>query len=164
MTRSERRLIRRLKDRDERAFSELIEGHGDRVFNLCFRMLSNREEAEDLAQEAFVRAYQRLDRFDPAREESRLARLVVDGALKAAAGRGEPWTAREAPQEIAGSRYVDWFIPGLIGMGIMTNGMWAVAYGIVQARMRKLLKRMVASPMRRRGRGSCVGSSRGRPS
>ena len=88
-------------------------------------------------------------RFDPAREESRLARAVVDVALKRAAGRADPWDAREEPQQVAGSRYIDWFIPGLIGMGIMTNGMWGIAFGIVQARMRKLLKRMVASPMRR---------------
>jgi len=88
-------------------------------------------------------------RFDPAREESVLARVVVDDALKRAAGRREPWQAREEPQAVAGSRYIDWFIPGLIGMGIMSNGMWTIAFGIVQARMRKLLKRMVASPMRR---------------
>ena len=48
-----------------------------------------------------------------------------------------------------GSRYVDWLIPGLIGMGIMTNGMWAVAFPIVNARLRKLLKRFMASPMKR---------------
>jgi len=88
-------------------------------------------------------------RFDPAREESRLARAVVDDVLKRAAGRTDPWAAHEEPQVVAGSRYIDWFIPGLIGMGIMTNGMWGIAFGIVQARMRKLLKRMVASPMRR---------------
>jgi ABC transporter DrrB family efflux protein len=88
-------------------------------------------------------------RFDPAREESRLARAVVDEALKRAAGRTDPFTAHEEPQEVAGSRYIDWFIPGLIGMGIMSNGMWGIGFGIVQARMRKLLKRMVASPMRR---------------
>ena len=89
-------------------------------------------------------------RFDPARDESHLARAVVDEALKRAAGRAEPFVALEEPQEIAGSRYIDWFIPGLIGMGIMSNGMWSIGFGIVQARMRKLLKRMVASPMRRR--------------
>ena len=89
-------------------------------------------------------------RFDPARDDSRLARAVVDEALKRAAGRADPWKAREEPQQVAGSRYIDWFIPGLIGMGIMTNGMWGIAFGIVQARMRKLLKRMLASPMRRR--------------
>lgn len=89
-------------------------------------------------------------RFDPAREESRLARAVVDEALKRAAGRGDPWHAREEAQAVAGSRYIDWFIPGLIAMGIMTNGMWSIGFGIVQARVRKLLKRIVASPMRKR--------------
>jgi ABC-2 type transport system permease protein len=88
-------------------------------------------------------------RFDPARDESLLARLVVDDVLKTAAGRSDPWQAREEPQAVAGSRYIDWFIPGLIAMGIMSNGMWSIGFGIVQARMRKLLKRMVASPMRK---------------
>lgn len=89
-------------------------------------------------------------RFDPAREESRIARLVVDDALKRAAGRGDPWQAREEPVEVAGSRYVDWLIPGLVGLGIMSTGMWGIGFSIVQARMRKLLKRLVASPMRKR--------------
>ena len=88
-------------------------------------------------------------RFDPAREESRYARAVVDDALKRAAGRQDPWTARQEPQEVAGSRYIDWFIPGLIGMGLMSNSMWGIGFGIVQARMRKLLKRLIASPMRK---------------
>lgn len=73
MTRSERRLIRRLKDRDERAFSELIEDHGDRVFNLCFRMLSNREEAEDLAQEVFITVFKSIDSF---RGDSKLSTWI----------------------------------------------------------------------------------------
>ena len=89
-------------------------------------------------------------RFDPAREESRIARLVVDDALKRGAGRADPWRAREEPVSIAGSRYIDWFIPGVIGLGLMGNGMWGVGFPITQARMRNLLKRFVASPMRRR--------------
>jgi ABC-2 type transport system permease protein len=88
-------------------------------------------------------------RFDPTRAESRVARLVVDDALKRGAGRADPWTAQERPQSIAGSRYIDWFIPGLIGIGLMSNGLWGVGFPITQARLRKLLKRMVASPMRR---------------
>lgn len=88
--------------------------------------------------------------FDPARAESRAARLVVDDALKRAAGRADPWSAREEPVAVPGSRYVDWLIPGLVGMGIMSNGMWGVGFSIVQARMRKLLKRLVASPMQKR--------------
>lgn len=63
MTRAERRLIRRLKDRDERAFTELIEQHGDRVFNVCFRYLGNRQEAEDMAQEVFINAFKKIDGF-----------------------------------------------------------------------------------------------------
>ena len=89
-------------------------------------------------------------RFDPAREESRLARLVVDDRLKRAAGRVDPWQADERPVSIAGSRYIDWFIPGLVGLSLMSNGMWGVGFPITQARMRNLLKRFVASPMRRR--------------
>jgi ABC-type multidrug transport system permease subunit len=88
-------------------------------------------------------------RFDAARAESRPARLVVDNALKRAAGRDEPFTAREEGVVVPGSRYIDWLIPGIIGVGLMANGMWGVGFSIVQARMRKVLKRMSASPMRR---------------
>ena len=89
-------------------------------------------------------------RFDPAREESRVARLLVDDALKHAAGRTEPWSAREEPVRVPGSRYVDWLIPGIVGLNIMGTSMWGIGFSIVQARMRKLLKRLVASPMRKR--------------
>lgn len=89
-------------------------------------------------------------RFDPAREESRLARAVVDAVLQRASGRADRWAAHEERVAVPGTRYIDWLIPGLVGMGIMTNGLWAVAFPIVQARLRKLLKRLMASPMRRR--------------
>jgi ABC-2 type transport system permease protein len=88
-------------------------------------------------------------RYDPSQDESHRARLAVDDALKRAAGRVDPWSASEERVVVPGSRYVDWLIPGLVGMGIMTNGLWAVAFPIVNARLRKLLKRMMASPMQR---------------
>jgi ABC-2 type transport system permease protein len=88
-------------------------------------------------------------RFDPGRDESRIARLLVDAALKKAAGRSEPWTAREEPVQLPGSRYVDWLIPGIVGLNIMGTSMWGIGFSIVQARMRKLLKRLIASPMRK---------------
>jgi ABC-type multidrug transport system permease subunit len=88
-------------------------------------------------------------RFDAARDESRVARLLVDDALKTAAGRGDPWSAREEPVQVAGSRYVDWLIPGIVGLTIMGTSMWGIGFSIVQSRMRKLLKRLVASPMRK---------------
>jgi ABC-type multidrug transport system permease subunit len=89
-------------------------------------------------------------RFDPMRAESRLARLVVDDVLKAVAGRQEPWRAKEDLIAIPGSRYVDWLIPGIISLSIMNNGLWSIGFMTVQARLRKLLKRLAASPMRRR--------------
>ena len=88
-------------------------------------------------------------RYDPARTESRLARLVVDEALMRASGRVDPWTPREDTVMVPGSRYIDWLIPGLLGMNIMSTGMWGIGFGIVQARTRKLLKLLLATPMRR---------------
>jgi ABC-2 type transport system permease protein len=88
-------------------------------------------------------------RFDSARDESRIARAVVDDVLKRAAGRTDPWTAREQALNVPGSRYVDWLIPGILGMNIMSTGMWGIGFSIAQARLRKLLKRLVASPMRK---------------
>jgi ABC-type multidrug transport system permease subunit len=88
-------------------------------------------------------------RFDPARAESRTARLLVDDTLKRAAGRADPWHAVEEHVAVPGSRYVDWLLPGLIGLGIVASSVWGISFSVVQARMRKLLKRMVASPMRR---------------
>lgn len=88
-------------------------------------------------------------RYDPARTESRLAKLVIHEALMKAAGRADLWTPREETVMVRGSRYIDWLIPGLLGMNIMGTGMWGVGFGIVQARTRKLLKRLLATPMRR---------------
>jgi ABC-type multidrug transport system permease subunit len=89
-------------------------------------------------------------KFDPDRTESQMARLVVNDLLARAAGRVEPWQPNQEPLTIAGSRYVDWVIPGIVGLNIMFTGVWGIGFPIVQTRMRKLLKRMVASPMRKR--------------
>src|SRR5215813_3928711 len=70
MSELERSLLRRLRDRDERAFRELIESHRDRVFNITFRMLGNRAEAEDVAQEVFITVFKTIDSF---REESKFS-------------------------------------------------------------------------------------------
>jgi ABC-2 type transport system permease protein len=91
----------------------------------------------------------RTYRFDPARPESRLARLVVDDLLQRADGRKDPTVIAEAHFSEPGGRYIDFLVPGLIGMNIMSSGMWGVGYVIVEARTRKLLKRMVATPMKR---------------
>lgn len=89
-------------------------------------------------------------RFDPTRAESRLARLAVDDALQRADGRVDRWAARDELIATPGSRYVDWLVPGLLGMNLMSTSLWGVSFSIVQTRVRKLLKRLVATPMRRR--------------
>ena len=86
-------------------------------------------------------------RFDAARAESQVARLAVDRALQRAAGRNDAFTAVEEPVAIVGSRYIDWLVPGLLGMNIMGTGLWGVGFAIVHARTKKLLKRLVATPM-----------------
>ena len=63
MSLRERRLIRRLKERDEGAFRELVETYRDRVFNMTFRMLGSREEAEDVSQEVFITIFKSIDGF-----------------------------------------------------------------------------------------------------
>ena len=87
-------------------------------------------------------------RYDAARPESRLTRLLVDRALAGAAGRPVS-AARIEEVETPGSRYIDWLVPGLLGMNVMGTGMWGIGFGVVTARTRKLLKRMMATPMRR---------------
>ncbi|MBE7453333.1 MAG: sigma-70 family RNA polymerase sigma factor [Kofleriaceae bacterium] len=67
---SDRQLVRRLRDRDERAFRELVAEHRDRVYNLTLRMLGNRAEAEDVAQEVFIQVFKYIDDF---REEAKLS-------------------------------------------------------------------------------------------
>src|SRR5918995_1679845 len=86
-------------------------------------------------------------RFDEARAESQVARLAVDRALQRAAGRSDAFTPVEEPVENVGSRYIDWLVPGLLGMNIISTGLWGVGFSIVQARTKKLLKRLVATPM-----------------
>ena len=88
-------------------------------------------------------------RFDEARAESQVARLAVDAALQRAAGRTDAFTPAEQPIDQVGSRYIDWLVPGLLGMNIMSTGLWGVGFAIVQARTRKLLKRLAATPMSR---------------
>jgi ABC-2 type transport system permease protein len=88
-------------------------------------------------------------RYDPARLESVLARSEVDDALQSAAGRKNPVPTSARVSSEPGARYIDFLIPGLLGMNLMNSGMWGVGFALVDMRQRKLLKRFVATPMRR---------------
>ena len=87
--------------------------------------------------------------YDSTRSESDIARLVVENALQAAAGRRDVREIRNMPVTEPGSRYIDFLLPGLLGLNIMGTGMWSVGFGIVKSRQDKLLKRFLASPMRK---------------
>lgn len=88
-------------------------------------------------------------RFDRAREEARTARLMVDEALQRSHGRKDAVAVTESLISERGSRYIDFVLPGLLAMNLMGSGMWGIGFSIVDARRKKLLKRFVATPMRR---------------
>jgi ABC-2 type transport system permease protein len=87
--------------------------------------------------------------YDPTQPESRAARLAVDAALQRAAGRADAFTPGHAEVTEPGTRYVDFLVPGLLGMNLMGTGMWGIGFSLVVARQGNLLKRLVASPARR---------------
>jgi len=88
-------------------------------------------------------------RYDPARPESVLAKAEVDDALQVAAGRKDTVPTTAVTSSEPGSRYIDFLIPGLLGMNLMNSGMWGIGFALVDMRQRKLLKRFVGTPMRR---------------
>jgi ABC-2 type transport system permease protein len=88
-------------------------------------------------------------RYDDTRPESRIARLQVDDALQRASGRGDPVPVGDQLIHERGSRYIDFLVPGLLGMNLMGSGIWGLGFAIVDARKKKLLKRLIATPMSR---------------
>jgi ABC-type multidrug transport system permease subunit len=88
-------------------------------------------------------------RYDPTRPEGRSAWLDVDRAVQRALGRRDVATVREEHTTASGGRYIDFLIPGLIGLNIMSSSMWGIGYNVVHERRRRLLRRLAATPMRR---------------
>ena len=88
-------------------------------------------------------------RYDPARPESVLALDQIDDALQTAAGRRNPLATSARISSEPGARYIDFLIPGLLGMNVMNAAMWGIGFALVEMRQRKLLKRYLATPMRR---------------
>jgi ABC-2 type transport system permease protein len=88
-------------------------------------------------------------RYDPARPDAREARLRADEAVQRSAGRTDPVPATERTVSEAGARYVDFVVPGLLGMDLMGSGIWGLGFAIVDARRKHLLKRLAATPMSR---------------
>jgi ABC-2 type transport system permease protein len=88
-------------------------------------------------------------RSDPERDSARAARLAVLEALRSALGVRDPVEPHDEPVHAPGSRYIDFLIPGIVGLNIMGSGLWGIGFAVVVARTRKLLKRFAATPMRR---------------
>jgi ABC-2 type transport system permease protein len=88
-------------------------------------------------------------RYDNTNPDARTARMIADRAIEVAAGRKDVVTATNELVHEKGSRYIDFVVPGLLGMNLMGSAMWGLGFSIVDGRQKKLLKRMVASPMPR---------------
>lgn len=88
-------------------------------------------------------------KYDDTNPDARTARLLADRAIQVAAGRHEAVHAKNELVHETGARYIDFVVPGLLGMNLMGSAMWGLGFAIVEARQKKLLKRMVASPMPR---------------
>jgi ABC-type multidrug transport system permease subunit len=87
--------------------------------------------------------------YDPTRPETRLAHLATVDALERAAGREDALEIRSDMAVQPGSRYIDFLIPGLIGLNLLGTGMWGIGFAIANARQQRLLKRLIATPMQR---------------
>src|SRR3989454_3485538 len=88
-------------------------------------------------------------RYDSTRTESGLVRLEVDDVLQRARGRNDLVAVRDDRVVAPGSRYIDFLLAGLLGMNLLGSGIWGVGFSVVQARQKKLLKRYMATPMKR---------------
>ena len=131
---------------------------GDGADALALRLASDAElevsvRSERDARRAFVRgeALALIEpagtprvRSDPTRAESRLARARIERALLAA-----PPSIEDAPLREAGTRYVDFVVPGLVAMNVMSVGLWGIGWAVVDARSKKLLRRLAVTPMKR---------------
>jgi ABC-2 type transport system permease protein len=87
--------------------------------------------------------------YDETNPDGRTARMLADQAIQRAAGRRDPVPASDNLIREPGSRYIDFLMPGLLGMNLMGSGIWGLVFAIVDARRKKLMKRLVATPMPR---------------
>ena len=87
--------------------------------------------------------------YDDTNPQGRDARMRADLAVQQSAGREDPVAAREELMRETGSRYIDFLVPGLLGMNLMGGSIWSMGFAIVDARRRKLMKRLIATPMPR---------------
>ena len=87
--------------------------------------------------------------FDPLNPDAQLTFLKLNGLM----GEGKIIESESDPNiiplTVTGTRYIDFLIPGLIAMGVMMSCMWGISYGLIEKRSKKLLRRLVATPMKK---------------
>ena len=88
-------------------------------------------------------------RYDDTNPEGRTSRILADRAVQQAAGRVDPVASSDRLMRESGCRYIDFLIPGLLGMNLMGSAIWGMGFAIVDARRKKLMKRLIATPMPR---------------
>ena len=128
--------------KDPRFKAEARDNEGCRT-----RMRTGKADLVVLPSDGTHPAYEYL--YDPTRPDCVLARNAVDDLLQRAAGRQDPVPVHDQQVEEVGGRYIDFLVPGLLGMSLMGGGLFGVGFAIVDMRIRKLLKRFLATPMRR---------------
>jgi len=121
---------------------------------LSAKLFSAAEGARELARgNILLLAIQGADgvtyKFDDTNPDARTARMLADREIQEAAGQHPAVQTRNDLVHEVGSRYIDFVVPGLLGMNLMGSAMWGLGFAIVEARQKKLLKRLVASPMPR---------------
>lgn len=87
--------------------------------------------------------------YDSTRADARYARLLTADAIQRAYGRADVRALKDDKVAERGHRYIDFLIPGLLAINLMSTSMWGTGFAVVQMRVRKLLKRLLASPMKR---------------
>jgi ABC-type multidrug transport system permease subunit len=87
--------------------------------------------------------------FDPLNAQAQLAYTKLSTLIRTPVLTSEKVQTEISPLTLKGVRYIDFLVPGLIAFGIMSNIMWGVSYTLIERRSQKLLRRMVATPMRK---------------
>jgi ABC-type multidrug transport system permease subunit len=85
--------------------------------------------------------------FDPANPQARTVYIALSSAINNAEHVYD--TASINPLTQQGNRYIDFLIPGLIAMGVMNSLLWGISYALIEMRSKKLLRRMIATPMKK---------------
>lgn len=87
--------------------------------------------------------------FDPMNPDAQLTYLKLSTIVGKGTVQPLQSTSEIKPLTVTGTRYIDFLVPGLIAMGVMMSSMWGISYGIIEKRSKKLLRRLVATPMKK---------------